>query len=1465
MKRLSFKIISLLLIFTLCFQVCAPAEVVDLREEAGAFDYAMAVISGALASFSLGLNFNVIQVMLRNYLVPALAKMIVKGLGIEDPKIAAIASSFISAFINSGLSYASSAAQGAADAAQGAGEAASDATSNAANAGSAASDATSNAAADAGNAGSSAAGAAASAGATTVQGAAGTAGTMAADAVRQAGREGIGSVIDSAKNSVTSFFSGFTSGGATPWVAALMNGVTAAAMQAAKIYIYEAIAKHDKHLAQAVSYLSSVALGFGLQQAMQYASGIVTTGYDSEKGPVATKPPTDESEMPGNANWEGDLEYKVVSREDAENIDDQEGFFVRDIKDTDKAVVAIYKDAKEGTRGEFEEREVSKEEAAQLKAMGYKVKERWNTADDNGNETGTYLVLGKRQATLGEILAAQRKEFVYKFLGEAVFQVVMVAGAKAGMNEDVLGAGAGLARRLTGYLMDSSGEDKAKKEAEGKIAALEEAKARYEAERQVLLDKGELTPADQAKLLELTRKESAIDRLEEKIKDDGNTPLWQKVVKESVIAGIADVCLRRLSKSTPSPLMGAQFGLFATSLAEAVLVNDDNLGTMKRQLDGTYVYEAADGENWSTFDRINRFLAESPTKAYVRFATMEMGDAKIVGDKAGIEWKQGWDAWALNTYNDVVKDVVDKGVAYAMVTQLTKSIHGVASENLSGILSGRLNTQLYTKDDYASEEAFRLAKVYAMIDKEQRPSQEAIESHIQNLETRLSQATDLEEIQQLRNDIVIQEGLLQGVQEGEARDVSLASIRTQLAERVVNLKAEQLKATDVKEQAELSKKVEQAEKAQVLVNKLEREYPGGIMNNLSPTTQDIVLGVIGHAAPLVTVASPAASALFPALSSLAGSMDPQEKVAKVEKDLVQLYAALPDGPEKERVEGALDNFRDYKEGIARLASNYTYGNVVGYDKATGEYAMTNFTNSGSYTLDGPSKTQRLTNSPLQPQSAGLVGTMRQPVAPASVYQEQRVYLPEGLSFTKQGDTLTFKGVEVVREDPLDTGSPLLTLRPSEDSDTEVVIDLKGTKFNNRLDSQGIYLPQAEVKVYEMDRTTAPATEQLAPIGSFPLSAPPGKASAPLATAPAAQASQFNRMTIDTNAVQESGDGWMIVRGTMTPVDNGRAAYIDPDGDQQFLVKGTISDVMGGPYRVDMGSITPIASNLTAADTRNSQPQDMEFKFGQPTVTRTRDAQGNPIASASSETIPLAPIGSFPLSAPPGKASAPSTPRFSQITVEQGAYQQNADGSITLLDIDMTNLEGNRGYATAGGDMRLKVQASDVREVTSGPNKGTLLINDIQAVENLDTPALTTTSSAALVAQRVDRTTAPATEQLAPIGSFPLSAPPVKAPEPFVVMGDGSVQTLTEWKQEREQGKNYVDVAANKEDAWKPTKQPPVLPTLIDKLNNQEKQKFNGNSYNNSSSGPDVPKTLKESEDDFNRAKAKTPLYYEREF
>ncbi len=49
MKRLSFKIISLLLIFTLCFQVCAPAEVVDLREEAGAFDYAMAVISGALA------------------------------------------------------------------------------------------------------------------------------------------------------------------------------------------------------------------------------------------------------------------------------------------------------------------------------------------------------------------------------------------------------------------------------------------------------------------------------------------------------------------------------------------------------------------------------------------------------------------------------------------------------------------------------------------------------------------------------------------------------------------------------------------------------------------------------------------------------------------------------------------------------------------------------------------------------------------------------------------------------------------------------------------------------------------------------------------------------------------------------------------------------------------------------------------------------------------------------------------------------------------------------------------------------------------------------------------------------------------------------------------------------------------------------------------------------------------------
>jgi len=1344
MKKILYRIICLVLVFSLCFQPCvqvnARAEKIDLREESSgsAFGYCTAILSGFLASMSVTSSFNVIQLFVRCYLVPTLVKYIVQAMGIKDSKLAAIACVFISTLINSGMDYGASAAgDGAGAAAEGADAAA--AAAEGAEAAAAAAEGANTAVAAVQGASAAAEGAAAAA---QGAGAAADVATEVSSSVAESGgdiaaaaaAEGVGTAanaatevssglaekagdIASAAKDATKSIGGYlgsmkdyfskamTFGGKTGLTGALIDATKAAAYTAVKLYVTEALSGTNKQLAKSVGYLAGLGVGFAVEQGLEYATGVVVGGYN-EKGPTAEK--------------------------------------------------------------------VTDEKA------------------------------------LSDKLAAQRELFLTKMLGEAVCQVVVVAGSYAGVNEDLLTLGGALTKRLTMDYM-------AKSKKEEELAELQ--KARNDAANQQ--NSSESSSPSDGQQQETTN--AAIAALDKKIaqkEKELEAFSTENVMKKALLYGVSDLALRKISSYAPSPLQGAQFNLALTSLVQAVAIDEENVVQERDENGENVVRPSEDGKDFGFYGRI---IGDSVNQANADFMSMGRGKAKIVGrgedERLDIAWTSGNDMFFAARYSEYVNDVVNHGTTYAMANQLTSSYHNQAVANTYDVLSGEVNQRYYRNDSSVKP---KLAEKY-------RQYKESITEKIKVLEEAANGMGDSDPrkaalkqfLEKVGNpaewdvttwkDVGLWAANVASAGIGSATLVGLSAAGTvgegsrdnQLSERVTSGS----RAAGTMEKGDAVKDLVVALRDEISAA---QEVRGQLMSNQSPLVLSAVKeGTVFKDSNGSVIERPDFVGTFSSSDMAAERM----KVLKMQEEKKQQGMLKQDTASmKEIREKAIQDFLNNPENASIKVA---VENAVGKAKEAGP--INNETQVRDSALvaaltSSPEKKEQINNAikadmksrasaaadkalaakgdlQVNAQYQRFIGSdtvynetwqQRAPVNTGSTPREVAppAFSKDMFSQSEEGAGVPqFKQMTVEAGAVKQVGDGWLLIRGGDVTELEdnrgyvaeggnkdywvqgTISDIPGGPYLIKdIPTGGVFLAQPE----QIDNSSSQETS-VAPrsVNVQPYTHPVIKESTIMQRPDGTEVivPQFKQMTIEAGAVQRvEGDRILVRGGEVTELEDNKG-YVSEGGNQNYWVKGTISDIPGGSYLVKdikPGDITlaqpeqtgnalvqPPAivtpGRVVSADPPNEMPpsnvneednalppalkplpqpastfSNMQLRKIDPmTGYQKPEAIDEEAVEDQSPSRPKYPEVNLPKMYVPEPSQQQDAPqvrgeagslRFNQMTVAPGAVTQVGDGWIQVTG-DITNLEpGEQGrqsaYVDAGGSQSYYVQGT-VSELPDG--------------------------------------------------------------------------------------------------------------------------------------------------------------------
>ncbi len=1291
MKKILYRIICLVLVFSLCFQPCvqvnARAEKIDLREESSgsAFGYCTAILSGFLASMSVTSSFNVIQLFVRCYLVPTLVKYIVQAMGIKDSKLAAIACVFISTLINSGMDYGASAAgDGAGAAAEGADAAA--AAAEGAEAAAAAAEGANTAVAAVQGASAAAEGAAAAA---QGAGAAADVATEVSSSVAESGgdiaaaaaAEGVGTAanaatevssglaekagdIASAAKDATKSIGGYlgsmkdyfskamTFGGKTGLTGALIDATKAAAYTAVKLYVTEALSGTNKQLAKSVGYLAGLGVGFAVEQGLEYATGVVVGGYN-EKGPTAEK--------------------------------------------------------------------VTDEKA------------------------------------LSDKLAAQRELFLTKMLGEAVCQVVVVAGSYAGVNEDLLTLGGALTKRLTMDYM-------AKSKKEEELAELQ--KARNDAANQQ--NSSESSSPSDGQQQETTN--AAIAALDKKIaqkEKELEAFSTENVMKKALLYGVSDLALRKISSYAPSPLQGAQFNLALTSLVQAVAIDEENVVQERDENGENVVRPSEDGKDFGFYGRI---IGDSVNQANADFMSMGRGKAKIVGrgedERLDIAWTSGNDMFFAARYSEYVNDVVNHGTTYAMANQLTSSYHNQAVANTYDVLSGEVNQRYYRNDSSVKP---KLAEKY-------RQYKESITEKIKVLEEAANGMGDSDPrkaalkqfLEKVGNpaewdvttwkDVGLWAANVASAGIGSATLVGLSAAGTvgegsrdnQLSERVTSGS----RAAGTMEKGDAVKDLVVALRDEISAA---QEVRGQLMSNQSPLVLSAVKeGTVFKDSNGSVIERPDFVGTFSSSDMAAERM----KVLKMQEEKKQQGMLKQDTASmKEIREKAIQDFLNNPENASIKVA---VENAVGKAKEAGP--INNETQVRDSALvaaltSSPEKKEQINNAikadmksrasaaadkalaakgdlQVNAQYQRFIGSdtvynetwqQRAPVNTGSTPREVAppAFSKDMFSQSEEGAGVPqFKQMTVEAGAVKQVGDGWLLIRGGDVTELEdnrgyvaeggnkdywvqgTISDIPGGPYLIKdIPTGGVFLAQPE----QIDNSSSQETS-VAPrsVNVQPYTHPVIKESTIMQRPDGTEVivPQFKQMTIEAGAVQKvEGDRILVRGGEVTELEDNRA-YVAEGGDQSYYIKGTVSKLPDG---------TVFINNIKPGDVTIAEPQPVY-----PAAGRTTDNSSPRLVSDNNtpEYFPQLETGYFkPAPSPAIKESTIMqrsdgteviVPQFKQMTIEAGAVQRVEGDRILVRGGEVTELEDNKGYVSEGGNQNYWVKGT----ISDIPG-GSYLVKDIK--------------------------------------------------------------------------------------------------------------------------------------------------------
>ncbi|MFA5118839.1 MAG: hypothetical protein WC695_08330 [Candidatus Omnitrophota bacterium] len=1178
MKKTFFRIISLVLVLTLCFQPCvqlsARAEKIDLREESSgsAFGYCTAILSGLLASMSTTSSFNVIQLFVRCYLVPTLVKYIVQAIGIKDSKLAAIACVFISTLINSGMDYGASAAgDGAGAAADGAdaaaeGADAAAAAAESANAAAAVAEGANTAAAAAQGASAAADAATAAQGVSTAAGvvtevsssvaesggdiaaAAEGAAAEAATEVSSGVAEQAGDLASAAKDATKSiggylgsmkdyFSKAATFGGKTGLTGALIDATKAAAYTAVKLYVTEALSGTNKQLAKSVGYLAGLGVGFAVEQGLEYATGVVVGGVDKDKGPTAEKV-TDE-------------------------------------------------------------------------------------------------------AALSAKLAQQREQFLTKFLGEAVCQVVVVAGSAAGINEDLLTMGGALTKRLTMDFMQKEEKEKALQALKDKLGVLHEQNASSDAQ-----------PSEE------TNKEIA--SLEKKIAKAEEDLSLEATMKKALIYGVSDVALRRISMYAPSPLQGAQINLALTGLVQAVAVDSENVVTVSTDENGNQVVSpSAGGKDWDFYGHI---IGNSVDQANADWMSMGRGKAKIVGsgtdERLGLEWVSGNDMFFAARYSEYVNDVVNHGTTYAMANQLASSYHNQAVANAYDVVSGEVNQRLYkAKDLYGQSARYQKAldKASAAID--------ALRNQWDSIKGQLNdnQVKEIEKFLEKAGDphtwdattwkdygLYVANVAAAGV--GSSTFVGLAAAGTN-GEGSRGEQMDQRTTAGSRAAGSLDKGTD----ARVLVEAARDaiieagEARGAYMSNRMYSQMTAVAeGTVFKDSNGNVVDTPDFVETFSSKELAAERM----KALKVQEAKKQLGMLKEDATTMKEIRTkAIEDFLQNNKGQLSEKAQRALENPELKPQERDQIL------AAELNSDQKEKINNAIKAETKSRSEKAAVAVFEAKGDLNVNARYQTHIGSGTYYDE-----TWKGAPLGREVP----------PPAE--------------FMRHLDN--LNPPAAATSIPRVSQA-AGGSEQLL-------------ASGPVLT-DSAGAAQVNHVTVEAGAVKQvdmENGRILISGGEVTPLENGRM-YISEGGSQDVWVKGNISStdnhyLISNIQPGDMAMAEPQQPSVAPGVMANNYSPNLASEQGGPQYSPQLDAgQFKPY------TLPA--IRESTIVASPGGAET-IIPQYSEMTVEAGAVKQvdMENGRILISGGDVTELEGNKAYVSEGGNQDYWVKAGQISDIPGGP-------------------------------------------------------------------------------------------------------------------------------------------------------------------
>jgi hypothetical protein len=1059
MKKILYRIICLVLVFSLCFQPCvqvnARAEKIDLREETSgsAFGYCTAILSGFLASMSVTSSFNVIQLFVRCYLVPTLVKYIVQAMGIKDSKLAAIACVFISTLINSGMDYGMSSAGGGADGAAGAGaEGGATDTAASVDTGTASAAPT----VDAGTAGAAPTVDTGTAGAvptvdasattpvatfdtSTVDSGTGTAPTVSADGapaqvaasgadagasaapagqapsgdtssgvpteVASKGGDIAGAAKDATKSiggylgSMKEYFSkSLTFGGKTGLTGALIDATKAAAYTAVKLYVTEALAGTNKQLAKSVGYLAGLGVGFAVEQGLEYATGVVVGGYN-EKGPTAEK--------------------------------------------------------------------VTDEKA------------------------------------LSDKLAAQRELFLTKMLGEAVCQVVVVAGSYAGVNEDLLTLGGALTKRLTMDYM-------AKSKKEGELAELQQ--ARNDAvNQQNSSESGKPSDGQQQETTNATI--AALDKKIAQKEKELEAFSTENVMKKALLYGVSDVALRKISSYAPSPLQGAQVNLALTSLVQAVAIDEENVVQERNENGENVVRPSEDGKDFGFYGRI---IGDSVNQANADFMSMGRGKAKIVGrgedERLDIAWTSGNDMFFAARYSEYVNDVVNHGTTYAMANQLTSSYHNQAVANAYDVISGEVNQRYYRNDSSVKP---KLAEKY-------RQYKESITEKIKVLEEAANGMGDSDPrkaalkqfLEKVGNpaewdvttwkDVGLWAANVASAGIGSATLVGLSAAGTvgegsrdnQLSERVTSGS----RAAGTMEKGDAVKDLVVALRDEISAA---QEVRGQLMSNQSPLVLSAVKeGTVFKDSNGSVIERPDFVGTFSSSDMAAERM----KVLKMQ--------------EEKKQQGML------KQDAVSM-------------KEIREKAITDFVNKNQESFSDDVKAKlaeadKIENPQVRTQE-------KEKVLASAINSDQKEQINNSIKADIKSRASEAADKALAAKGDLQVNAQYQRFIGSDTVYNETWVGGSAPVNTGSTQSR-----------QSLGREVAPP-----PYSKDMFSQPEDGAGLP----------QFKQMTVEAGAVKQVGDGWLLIRGGDVTELEGNRGYVAEGGDKDYWVQGTISDIPGGPYLI----------------------------------------------------------------------------------------------------------------------------------------------------------------------------------------------------------------------------------------------------------------------------------------------------------